>query len=154
MGPYYHLEREEDRVALLASAARALKPGGLLLTTVLTRSGYLAYVLANQPEVLAHDVPGTIAVISGGVNPGHPRDGSFRGYFSSVRGAVIEHDRAGLSGIAVHALDPFLGGGDEPFNALPPELQKQWADLAFSVSLEPDVVASSRTVLVAGRKSV
>jgi cyclopropane fatty-acyl-phospholipid synthase-like methyltransferase len=154
MGPMYHLVESHERRKFLTDIHDSLVDCGLVFTSALTRAGFLSYVLSRQPEVALQRPEQLQEIMDRGCYDKHPRNGSFRGYFTTVDEIKREHREAGLNVLAVHALDPCIGGLDILFNRLPDEMNSAWEEILFRWSTEPDVLSSGRTILVvANRRS-
>lgn len=151
MGPLYHLTSEPERAALMAEVRGVLAPKALVLTSHLTRIGLLGYMLARFPA-WPLDTPGDVhEVMVKGHLASHPRNGDFRGYFSTVDEVRALHEGQGLGVVAVHSQDPVIGAVDELFNRLPEDLQTAWADALAQVSADPQALGSGRSLLCVSR---
>lgn len=149
MGPLYHLIKKEDRIQVIEKAASSLKHQGLLFSAWLSRAGFLTYLLARQPgfiqqhqlidEVMAH-----------GHYLNHPRDGSFRGYFAE-KNEMAELPK-GFESVGLFCQDPCIGGLDDIFNLLPPNLKDEWTKYLFTQCHKPDLIGSGRSVMSITRK--
>jgi len=109
MGPIYHLVERADRLVALAEAQRVLRPGGRMLTEVITRHAWALDAtvkgLTGSPEVWA-DVERSVA--SGlSQDPAVVPPGSFWAYFHQVDEATGELAEAGFEDITLVAVEGF-----------------------------------------------
>ena len=137
MGPLYHLLLETDRRAALRSAYACLKPGGVILSALISRFGILGNLIKensswieNQEEVWS--------LARHGHRPADAPTGGFRGYY--VR----------LDEIA--GVEPAISADDESYNTLEGKQRDLWLELLFEVSAEQSMVASSRHILYVGQR--
>ncbi len=150
MGPLYHLVEEEERRRLLVGLRSRLNSGGLVFSAHLTRTGFLGYMLYKYPEWVS-DPKRFKKLWKFGIEVNHPKNGSFRGYFTTVE-EIEELDRAaGFEPVAIYAQDPVIGGVDEIYNRLPPPLKIAWADALFEVSEDRGLFGSARSLLSIAR---
>ena len=148
MGPFYHLTNREDRETVLKESLKRLGPTGLHWSVFLSRAGYVSYVLNRQPESLMQDPEGFRDIMTQGFFSSHPRDGTFRGYFSDLQELSELHQNCGMQIQKLHVLDPCVGGDDEVFNRLSEEQKAIWAEVLFALSPDSSFWGSGRTWLV------
>ncbi len=148
MGPFYHLTKAEDRLTVLDQSHQLLDEQGLMMSVFLSRVGYLSYVLAHQPEAVAYDPDGFKNIMMEGHDKSHPRDGTFRGYFSELDELAPFHQSKGFKIQKLHVLDPCIGGLDDVFNRLSDDLKQVWVDILFAFSQDPHYWNTGRTWLV------
>jgi SAM-dependent methyltransferase len=109
MGPIYHLVERADRLVALAEARRVLRPGGRVLTEIITRHGWVLDAtvkgLTGSVEVWA-DVERSVA--SGlSQDPEAVPPGSFWAYFHRLDELTDELAEAGFEDIALVAVEGF-----------------------------------------------
>lgn len=153
MGPFYHLIQAVDRSQVLQESKTLLDDQGLIMSVFLSRSGYLSYVLAHQPESIVQDPEGFRDIMTQGFDSRHPRDGSFRGYFADLGELTKFHQDQGFQIQKLHVLDPVIGGVDEVFNRLSDDLKSIWADILYAFSSDPQYWNTGRTWLVLATKT-
>jgi ubiquinone/menaquinone biosynthesis C-methylase UbiE len=147
MGPFYHLVMREDRESVLREMKRVTKPGGLVITAHLTRTGLIGYMLTRFPNWGADSPEQVTQIMQTGHLDDHPRNGEFRGYFSSLDEVTELHLNAGLRPLAVHCQDPLIASVDEVFNRMPEPLKEKWAEILFALSDEPLALGSGRSLI-------
>jgi hypothetical protein len=153
MGPFYHLVSVDEQSSLMAAMREVLAPEGLVISTHLTRIGLISYMLTRFPT-WAMDSPEEVdQVLSLGYLPDHPRNGNFRGYWTTPEEIRQLHERHGLEVVALHSQDPCIGSADEIFNRLPSDYQACWAEVLLRVSDDPLALGSGRSVLCVARLS-
>ncbi len=152
MGPLYHLVKSDDRHKLMKDIEMLLSPNGKIFSSFLTRMGLMSYQLALFPEWLERVPEQAKEMMQSGFVKDHPRNGMFRGYFSSFEDVRSLHNVADLELEALHVTDPCIGAFDEIFNRLPERLKKKWADFLFDYSSDPVLLGSGRTLMAVGRK--
>lgn len=153
MGPLYHLIAGSDRKTLLQQSKTFLKEQGLMMSVMLSRIGYLSYILAKQPESLVQDPEGFRDIMTQGFDPNHPRNGTFRGYFTDLNEVAKLHQEVGLQIQKLHVLDPIIGGLDSTFNQLANDLKEVWAEILFAFSSDSAFWNTGRTWLIISSKN-
>ncbi len=147
MGPFYHLEKESDRHQVFQESVQLLKPEGLHFGIFLSKVGYASYVLNQQPDILIQDPDGFREIMTQGFYSSHPRNGTFRGYFSDLQDMQEIHNRCEMPIQKLHILDPAIAGEDKIFNSLSDELKAIWSQVLFALSTDPSFWGSGRTWL-------
>jgi SAM-dependent methyltransferase len=109
MGPHYHLVERADRLVALAEARRVLRPGGRLLTEVISRHAWTLDAtvkgLTGSPEVWA-DVEHTVET-GLSQDPVTAAPGSFWAYFHRPDELTVELAVAGFEDVALVAVEGF-----------------------------------------------
>ncbi len=148
----YHIFDENEQLELLTDLKNLLIDQGLMMTVFLSRVGFLSYILNRQPEIILADPEGLRDVLTQGFDPQHPKDGTFRGYFSDLNTVAELHKKAGWNLAAIHVLDPCLGGRDETFNQLSDTHKSAWVEVLAALSGDPNYWNSGRTWLALATK--
>ena len=151
MGPLYHLVLRENRLKALHESVGRLKPGGVLISALISRFGLLGDLLRNVPEWIENQEE-VRSVIERGHDPEGPAPGGFHGYFVRVDEIVPLHEEAGVRTTLVAGVEPVISADDESYNRLEGDQRELWLDLLYELSREPSIAASSRHLLYVGRK--
>jgi protein-L-isoaspartate O-methyltransferase len=152
MGPFYHLVLLPDRLSLMANLIQRLNPGGLMITSHLTRTGVIGYMLTRFPSWAVDSPKQLQQILSVGHLPDHPRNGEFRGYFTTEEEIRDLHRSVDLEIVRLHSQDPLIGSVDEIFNQLPNELKERWTEILTQLSHQPLSLGSGRSLLCVSRK--
>jgi S-adenosylmethionine-dependent methyltransferase len=153
MGPLYHLVQEADRRQAVQHAVSRLKPGGIIISSFISRFGILGDLLKNVTDWI-EDQTEVGSIIERGYDPPGFHKGGFRGYFVSLLEIAPLHEAAGLDTLLVAGVEPAISADDDSYNRLEGRQRQLWLDLLYQVSREPSLVASSRHILYIGRKPV
>lgn len=151
MGPLYHLACASDRTAALRCAYGTLKPGGVIISTMISRFAVLADLIKGNPTWIDDEEHVRSHITNGHRPDGAPR-GGFRGYYVRLDEIAPMHERVGFHTLRVAGVEPVIASDDESYNALVGRQRELWLDLLFEVGAEPSMVAGSRHVLYVGRK--
>jgi S-adenosylmethionine-dependent methyltransferase len=151
MGPLYHLVQEADRRQAVQQAVSRLKPGGIMISSFISRFGILGDLLKNVSDWI-EDEAEVRSIIEHGYDPPGFHKGGFRGYFVSLSEIAPLHEAASLHTLLVAGVEPAISADDESYNRLEDRQRQLWLDLLYQVSREPNLVASSRHILYIGRK--
>jgi len=153
MGPLYHLVIEEDRKTALREAFNRLKPGGVMLSSFISRYGILGDVLKTIPEVIENQAAVRSLMEKGRDPDGMPVRG-FRGYFARLSEITPLHEEIGFRTLVVAGVEPAISADDESYNRLEGTRRKLWLDLMYEISTEESIIAASRHLLYIGVKEV
>jgi SAM-dependent methyltransferase len=151
MGPLYHLTVRENRILALREAVRRLTPGGILVSSLISRFGILGHLLRHVPQWIENHRE-VRSVLERGHDPADAPKGGFHGYYVTVDEIVPLHEEAGLQTIVVAGVEPAISADDESYNRLEGDQRRLWLDLLYQISREPSLVASSRHLLYVGRR--
>ena len=151
MGPLYHLVLEEDRLRALREAFRCLRPGGIILSSLISRFAVLADQIKKNPNWI-DDQERVWSHIREGHRPDYvPRVG-FRGYFVRTDEIAPLHQSAGFEMVKMAGVEPVISTDDESYNQLEGKRRELWLDLLYHVSGEESMIAGSRHILYVGRR--
>ncbi len=151
MGPLYHLVDEADRTMALRSAFERLKPGGVVLSTMLSRFGVIGDLIRKNPAWIENNDE-VRSLIGNGHRPIDAPRGGFRGYFVRYEEVAPIHERAGFVTLEIAGLEPAISSHDENYNDLKGKQRELWENLLFEISSEQSIVASSSHILYIGQK--
>jgi len=149
MGPLYHLVLEEDRKTALREAFSRLKPGGVILSSFISRYGIWGDLMKNIPHWIENQSE-VRSVIEQGREPDDKARGGFRGYFAKVSEIAPLHEEIGFQTMVVAGVEPAISADDESYNKLEDTRRKLWFDLLYELSVEESLIASSRHLLYIG----
>ena len=151
MGPLYHLVLEADRRLALRQVFERLKPGGIIISTFISRYGILGDLLKNVPAWIGEREE-VRSILAYGKDPADYPKGGFRGYFARVDEIAPLHESSGFETLALAGVEPAISADDESYNTLQGAQRQAWLDLLFEVSQEPSCLGASRHLLYIGRK--
>ena len=144
MGPLYHLVAETDRTT-------ALKSGGVVFSTMISRFGILGDLIRNTPAWIENQEE-VRSVVGNGHRPDDAPRGGFRGYFVRYEEVAPMHDRVGFRTLNIAGVEPAIASDGESYNSLKGKQRELWRNLLFEISEEQSIVASSRHILYIGQK--
>jgi SAM-dependent methyltransferase len=152
MGPLYHLIDRDDRQTAIREALSKIKPGAPFFSAHVSRIGMLPHVATRVPEWI-EDHDSVASILSFGHDGGtHPRDGGFRGYFTTIDELPPLHEELGLETIAIAASDPACLSLDTRLRDLSENQKRLWLDVLFKYSTEPSFRGAWPHLLYIGRK--
>ena len=151
MGPLYHLLLETDRTAALASAYTCLKPGGVMISALISRFGIFGNLIKENPAWIENQEE-VRSLIKHGHRPETAPRGGFRGYFVRLDEIAPMHEAVGFRTLKIAGVEPAISADDESYNILEGKQRDLWLDLLFEISAEPSIIASSRHILYVGQK--
>ena len=151
MGPLYHLVLEADRTAALTAAYECLKPGGVILSGLISRFGILGDLIKKNPAWI-EDQEWVRSTMKNGHRPDDAPRGGFRGYFVRPEEIAPMHEAVGFRTLQIAGVEPAISADDESYNALDGKQRELWLNLLFEVSAERSMLASSRHLLYVGRR--
>lgn len=151
MGPLYHLVEEVDRKTVLQQVRDRLRPGGILVSSLISRFGILGDLIRNVPQWV-EDQAEVNAILTQGKNPANPRSGGFRGYFARISEIAPLHEEMGFETLTITGVEPAISADDESYNKLEGLQRQLWLDALYEISREPSILGASRHLLYVGRK--
>ena len=151
MGPLYHLVYKEDREKALREAFNRLKPGGIILSSFISRYGIWGDIIKTIPEAIEHQAD-VRSVIDHGKDLDKPTVGGFRGYFVVLSEIAPSHEEIGFETLVLASAEPCISADDESYNRLEGKRRQLWMDLLYELSTEKSIMAASRHLLYIGRK--
>jgi S-adenosylmethionine-dependent methyltransferase len=153
MGPLYHLIAETDRQAALKQVFERLRPGGILVSALLSRAGVLSDLLRHKPEWIENQAE-VRSMQARGQRADETRRGGFRGYFARVDEIAPLHEAAGFETRIIAGVEPVIGADDASYNRLEGTQRQLWLDVLDAMSTEPSIMGASRHLLYIGSKAV
>mgnify|MGYP001791768332 CR=1 FL=1 len=152
LGPLYHLVELDDRQQAARETLRVLRPGGLLLATVMTRYSWLLGVLleggsARLPEVLR--------LLEEGVYRNDEPGRFTEAYLYRAEEVVPFFAGIGFEMVRVMASQGILNQVQEEVAGLherDPGAYQALLEIAYQASTDPSVLGLSGHILYAGRK--
>ena len=102
LGPLYHLTERADRVTALREAARAARPGGMVIAAAISRNAALMD-MTQQGRITAATLPGLLDAYATGIND--PGTGFTTAYFHRPEELAAEFSAAGLPGPQVFGIE-------------------------------------------------
>ena len=152
MGPLYHLIYRDDRQSVIRQVISKLKSGAPFFSAHISRIGMLPHIALRVPEWIENQESVRSTLTRGHFCPTHPRDGRFRGYFTTIDELKPLHEELGIETIAIAASDPASIAIDRTFRTLPKNQQMLWLDVLFECSAEPSFRGAWPHLLYIGRK--
>ena len=130
MGPLYHLLLESDRTAALRSAYACLKPGGVILSALISRFGILGDLIKDHPSWIENQEE-VWSLTRHGHRPADAPRGGFRGYFVRLDEIAPMHETVGFRTLKIAGVEPAISADDESYNTLEGKQRDLWLDLLF-----------------------
>ncbi|MGI8610350.1 MAG: class I SAM-dependent methyltransferase [Candidatus Dormibacteria bacterium] len=151
MGPLYHLTDGEDRRAVVREARRVLRPGGMLLATVMTRYAWSLQALLESGSPRLEAVR---EMLADGVYR-NPEPGRFtEAYLFRPEEIAPWFETAGFTTLRTVASQSFLQLVQEDVANLrerDPVAYEGLMEIAYEASGDPSILGISNHVLYAGR---
>ena len=152
MGPLYHLVHRADRFRAVEEATSRLRPGGVFVSAHISRYGMMAHIAQTIPFWIENSNSVDTILELGHEGDSNPRDGGFRGYFSTAEEIAPLHEECGIRTLVLATSDPGAAVLDSTFREMPENQQRLWIDLFYRISAEPSYVASSSHLLYVGKR--
>lgn len=147
MGPLYHLVRATERKDLVVRCRQHLDKAGILITAHMSRMGFVGFLLMQHAEQILSRHSEMQEILTNGFMGSHPKDGGFRGYYTTLDEVQLLHTENQLNINAFHAQDACLMGNEFQFNAQPDPIRRAWSQFLFAQSAVPSMVFASRHFL-------
>lgn len=151
LGPFYHLVEAADRGRAAREALRVLRPGGLLLATVMTR---YAWMLGVMLEWGSNRLPDVRRLLSDGVYR-NPEPGRFTdAYLYRAEEVQPFFEGCGFLTSGITASQSFLYLMQEQAAELAqrdPEGHRVLLDMAYEAATDPSIRGLSAHLLYSGR---
>lgn len=151
LGPLYHLQKQEEREAVLSEANRILKPNGVLAVAYISRFFVAGLLAKMSSSFVTPDVLMTLSETGLVTNP--DVDAFFRtGYFATPAEIESLAESRGFSVLKHIATDGFGRYIGQEINGLTEEQYQSWLTYHLSVCGEPSLLGSSNHGLVIAKK--
>jgi S-adenosylmethionine-dependent methyltransferase len=151
MGPLYHLIERADRQRAIAEVVARLRRGARFFSSHISRYGALADIVKKIPEWIEEEAKVESYLSLGHEGSLHPRDGTFRGYFTTVDELPMLHEEMGITTLAIAATDPAGTAAEEAIRELPEGQRERWLDVFHRISTEPSFRGAWCHLLYIGR---
>lgn len=148
MGPLYHLVKDADRKQALEGALRLLKPGGIIVTSFISKYAPIQDHLLYLDEI--EDVQSLLDYLNNGENNGDK--GFTTAYFSSPEEAVGLMSGFGLRELAFAGVENILGCKEQAICELGELQYNKWIEIGFKLSTDKNVIGTSQHFLYIGQK--
>ena len=154
MGPLYHLLAEAERLAAVREAYRALRPGGLIFASFITRFAPLRDVAIHSPRWIVDHPNRYRQMLNEGRNPAREDSAFPDSYFAHPDEIVPLMDAGGFRHLLLQGCEGILAGHEETVNAADDELWPAWVDLNYRLGREPSLWGAADHLLYVGAKPV
>jgi ubiquinone/menaquinone biosynthesis C-methylase UbiE len=151
LGPFYHLVDAADRERAAREARRVLRPGGLLLATLMTRYSWLLGVVLESGSRRLADVR---RALTDGVYRNNEPGRFTEAYLHHPADVVPFFAANGFEPVRVMASQSFLYLVQEQVAALrerDPQAYQALLDMAYEAATDPSLLGISGHILYAGR---
>lgn len=150
LGPFYHLTAAADRETAAREAHRVLRPGGLLLATVMTRYSWLLGALL---ETGSSRLPAIRRALEDGIYHNEEAGRFTEAYLHRPEEVVTFFEASGFETRRVMASQSFLYLAQEQVAELherDAEAYEALLDLAYESATDPSILGISGHILYAG----
>ncbi len=153
LGPLYHIRSKEKRLKLLSLAQKHLKPGGLVFSAFMSRTGALVYGLKHNPEGILYP-DGVKKLWETGADERFVENTKHfaHAYFSHPEEINPLIRDAGLEPLHLAGAEGPFGERFELYHSLDEKLKKQWMDFVIEHCEDPRMVQQSKHLLSVARK--
>jgi S-adenosylmethionine-dependent methyltransferase len=153
LGPLYHLISKKKRLKVLDLAFRHLKPGGIVFSSFMTRSGALIYGLKHNPEGVRYP-DGAKKLWETGSDNRFVEDTEWftNAYFVHPEEVNPLIEQAGLEPLHLAGVEGVFGERFELYHDLDEDLQKAWMDFIIQHCEDPNMLNQAKHLLSISRK--
>ena len=152
LGPFYHLVERADRELAARETLRVLRPGGLLLATVMTRYSWLLDVLLEGGSAM---LPAVRRLLDDGVYRNEEPGRFTEAYLYRAEEVVPFFAGIGFETVRVMASQGILNQVQEDVAGLrerDPDTYQALLEIAYTAATDPAILGLSGHILYAGRK--
>jgi len=153
LGPLYHLISREKRLRILKLAYANLKPGGLVFSSFMTRTGALVYGLKNNPRGILYP-DGARKLWETGTDNKFVEDTKWftNAYFSHPEEVNPLIEKAGLKPLHLAGAEGPFGERFELYHKLDHQLQNEWMKFVIDYCEDPHFVHHAKHLLSVSQK--
>jgi S-adenosylmethionine-dependent methyltransferase len=154
MGPLYHLVGEADRLAAVRESLRVLRPGGIVVATIIN---HLGVARAAATELVGWlGTPDALDIVRSYVN--EAPDGDDAGFTEAYFAHPLElrgwYEAAGAETVTLAAQEGVAGGLRDACRPLAENAAawQNWVNIVLATCEDPTIVGGSEHTLYIGRK--
>lgn len=153
LGPLYHLLGWEERLKLLETARSHLKPGGLVFSSFMTRTGALLYGLKNNPRGILYP-DGARKLWETGSDKRFVEDTEWftNAYFSHPEEVNPLIEKAGLKPLHLAGAEGPFGERFELYHKMNHQLQNEWMKFVIDYCEDPHFIHHAKHLLSVAQK--
>jgi len=155
LGPFYHMISKKNRIDILKLAYRNLKPGGLVFSSFMTRTGALIYGLKNNPKGILYP-DGARKLWETGTDDRFVEDTEWftHAYFAHPEEVDPLIRSARLIPVHLAGAEGPFGERFEIYHELDPSLQKHWMKFVIDHAEDRHMIHLAKHLLSVARKPV
>jgi len=153
LGPLYHVISRKNRLQLLRRAKSALKPGGLVFSAFMTRTGALVYGLKKNPEGIMYE-DGVRKLWNTGTDDRFVEATEWftNAYFSHPEEVDPLIGEAGLEPLHLAGAEGIFGENFELYHRMDEKLKKGWMDFILENCEDSHMIHNAKHLLSVSRK--
>lgn len=153
LGPLYHLISRAQRLKLLKIARDNLKPGGLVFSSFMTRTGALVYGIKNNPAGILH--PGGARKLWKTGTDNHFVEGTeyfTNAYFSHPEEVNPLIEESGLKALHLAGAEGPFGERFELYHTLNHHLKNEWMKFVIDYCEDQHMIHHAKHLLSVAQK--
>ena len=151
MGPLYHLLEEEERIAAVNQALKALKPGGVLYVSFISMNADMIYTMKCAPDVIGHPLKKSFykAFLEGGSFGG---DAFTQAYFIAQKEVLPFMAQFPLQKLHLFGQEGMTSPCESNIMSQPKEIVDLWMDFTELTCEREELLSWSEHLMYVGRK--